>query len=203
MISLTNPSGPLLQRGKFRASRRHLLHATIFLHLLALPAYPAARCLTPAAGDALRAVVESGALRGVLGSDFQLERLNVTGDTIELVIEDKAQQQHGLTLALPEADRGAPDGQGRQLVYFLTTPSAQRRPDVSEVLLAAATLFDQALPASAIVNCGGEVAPSPTPAPAVVAGESSRAVALTSAALQIAVVVAAILIGLSVVRSRP
>lgn len=178
------------------------MSVAVLAHASMAYAQGAARCLTPEAGAALRTVAESGALAGALGPRLRLAKLNIAGATVEIVVSDAAQREHGISLALPEADRGTPDGQGRQLWYYLAAPRGDRSPDATRALLAAAALVDQALPPSAIVLCGGDPRPAPALETAPIESGSSRAHALVSAALQIAIVITAVWVGLSVTRSR-
>lgn len=157
------------------------------------------RCLTPEAGLALQRVVATGALHGVLGPKLKLQKLNVTGQHVELAVSDERQREHGITLALPNATSGPADGQGRQFSYHLT-PTADHPSEVANALLAAAALFDQAIPQTAIVSCAGDPLPPVEQKAAIQEAGSSRGVAFVSALAQIAVLVVATVVGLYVVR---
>lgn len=154
------------------------------------------RCLSPAAGQAMSDLVATGALQSVLGGDFTLAGGKLSGDQIEVAVQDDAQRSYIVTLALPGVKEGDADGQGERFVFYLGAANPPN-PRAANVLLELAARFDRAIPDSAFERCaGGDES----------RGERrySRAVALTSAIVEAAIIVFAILFGWRAVRTtRP
>jgi hypothetical protein len=153
------------------------------------------RCLTPAAGAALTRVVAAGGLQPVLQDEFTIVRGDVGGQQIELEIEDRIHHSYGVTLALPGTKSGRPDGEGQRFLFYLT-PTTAPNPRATTALLAAAALFDGAIPDTALAQCSGG------------GGETHadrrypRALALASALADVVIVLAATLFGLRAIRPR-
>jgi hypothetical protein len=160
------------------------------------------KCLTPAVGPILEDLVATGALQPVLQDRFTLERVDIRADQLELEIEDPIHHSYGITLALPEAKDGKPDGEGRSFRFYLLASPAPPNRDATTTLLAVATLFDRAIPDTALVRCfASDAAPNPRAGPTA-DRRYPRALALASASVEILVLLAAILFGLRAMRSR-
>lgn len=151
------------------------------------------RCLTPEAGRAMSDLVAAGALAPVLGSDLTLARGDVRGDQIELVFHDQAQHSYSITLALPGAKTGQPSGKGARFLFYVD-PSPDMNPRVVDTMLAAAALFDGAIPETALQRCAGADAPQADP-------RYPRAIALGSAVAEVLIVLFAIVFGLRAIRA--
>jgi hypothetical protein len=106
--------------------------------------------LSPAVGQALQDAA-TDALQPVLRSGFTVTRVDVRDDEIELEIQDQRSSPYGITLALRGSKRSAaPDGQGRNFLFYFTPSPAPANPDAATALLAAAARFDQAIPDTAL-----------------------------------------------------
>lgn len=154
-----------------------------------------ARCLTPEAGRTLTDLVAAGGLQPVLRSDFTLVRGDIRVDQIELEIRDQAQHSYGIALALAGSRGGAPDGQGRNFLFYLTPSPEPPNERARTALLAVAAVFDEAIPDTAIQSCSGKDTPS---------GERRypRTLSLAGAVVDVLIVLTATVFGLCVVRRR-
>jgi hypothetical protein len=157
--------------------------------------------LTPEVSAALQTVVTSGEIADALGSDLTLHGVNIGGTQIEVVASHVRQQRYAITLVLEGAESGTPDGKGDQFFYYLDQ-AGRSRPLIAKALLTAASVIDQAVPASALITCTENAQPSPEPQSPVDPFGSSLRLALLSAATQIIVVVAAIAVGRRISRNR-
>jgi hypothetical protein len=155
-----------------------------------------ARCLTPDAGAALNRLVESGRLASVLPREWTLTRGAVGSEEIGIEVRDPAQHLHAVTLALVERGDAAPDGRGRNLIFYLSPSASAADAPARPILLALAAAFDAAIPDSAIQPCAGKDAPR---------GERRypRRVALLGGLAEIAIVLAAIGYGLRALHTVP
>jgi hypothetical protein len=151
------------------------------------------RCLTPEAGSAMNDLVATGALKPVLGDDLVLASGAVRGDQIELGFQDRQSRSIALTLALPGAKSGEPDGRGERFLYYLSAP-ADLTPAVRTKMLAAAALFDGAIPDTALRRCAGGEAPKADP-------RYPRSIALGSAVVELMIVLVAVVFGLRATRT--
>ena len=154
------------------------------------------QCLTPAAGRVLEELVAAGALRPVLGNELTLERVDLTADQIELGIQDRNGHSYLITLALRNSMGSTPDGKGTHFLFYLAASPDPPNLQAKTALLAAAALFDQAVPATLLERCSGDGERR---------GEDRRfprALILASAIFEVAALVGAILFGVRVLR-RP
>jgi hypothetical protein len=151
-----------------------------------------ARCLTPAAEQAMSGVVASGALHSVLGSDLSLVNGVVRASQIEVEIADRAQRSYRITLALPGVQEGKPDGEGRQFLFYLAATNPPH-PRASRALLEIAASFDKAIPETALIRCSGTTEPQGDP-------RYPLGLALGSALAELAIIVTAMVYGLRAVR---
>jgi hypothetical protein len=151
------------------------------------------RCLTPDAGRAMSDLVAAGALTEVLGDDLVLARGDVGGDRIELRFQDPQQRSHTITLALPGAVSGQPDGKGARFLYYVSA-TADLTPAIRSTMLAAAAVFDGGIPETALRRCAGAEAPKADP-------RYPRSIALGSALLELMIVLAAVVFGLRALRT--
>ena len=175
------------RRSPTRALVSVLLCSALLMH--AREASGALQCLTPAAETALRQILDAGTLRETLGNDLTIESVNMAGDRIELRVTDRSGRRFGVNLNLSSDwfNLGA-DGHGTRFVFhLLRTDTLEERHD--KALLAAAEQIDRAIPDAALAECGG--APSeggkPPPAPDFY----TRASALGSAIIQVAILLGA------------
>lgn len=163
------------------------------------------RCLSPDVGRILQELVAAGALRSALG-DFTFESGNIGIDRIELAIRDANPGTYAIVLELKDRRAERPDGQGQRFSFFLVPPPGPSHASASRALLAAATLFDQAIPETALVRCAGETDPN-----AAAAGDHRgtrppmerrfpRWILLASAVFQVAVVAMAMAFGIRTLR---
>jgi len=103
------------------------------------------RHLTPAVSRVLQDVA-GRSLPPLLRGAFTVFRLDVGGDAIELAIQDRNANAYAITLALSEVARSdPPDGRGRTFLFYLSAPQGPANAAATEALLAAASLFDQAV----------------------------------------------------------
>lgn len=166
------------------------------------PAAPApAWCLPPALSKVFEDLVAAGALRQAFGDRFVLEGIDVRRDEIEVSIKDASAVRYAVTLALEEGDRHRrPDDRGRHFLFYLAASATPPSAPAKAALLAAASIVDNAIPENALQRCGGDQSAAPT-APPLHQGYP-LALALASAAAQIAIIVAAVVFGLGAIRSR-
>lgn len=160
---------------------------------------PVPKCITPTVDRVFNDLAAARAFQPVLGDDFTLERVDAHDDYIELEIQDGAQRRYGITLALTSKS-GKPDGQGRQFLFYLVASPSPPNLQAKTVLLALASLLDEAVPGTALVGCSGEQ----HEARGAPFGERRypRALALASAMAEVMVLLAAIVFGLRAVRPR-
>ncbi len=191
-------------------------HSSIERFLTRIAAKVTSKCITPAVDGVFVDLVRSDAFQRSLGDRFAVERADARGDHIDLLIRDVVDHhEHGVTLALTDSRGGTPDGEGTHFLFFLSDPPDRRDPAASSTLLALAALLDNAIPESALVRCSGEdnagpqgiqvEASSTVPGPDGLQGGERRyplSLALASAALELGVVLAAIVFGLHAIRSR-
>ena len=175
----------------------------------------ARRCLTPSAERVLRETLTQPAFRRVLENALTLERVHMHDDQIELEARDFTDHSYGITLVLPESRRGEPDATGGRFLFYFAPAAPPLPPQTRAALLAAAAIVDQAIPDAALVQCsqgpeevaGNEPGVSSTPHPQNRGQVPSEpryplALALSSAAVQILVVLAAVSFGLRAVQPR-
>jgi hypothetical protein len=154
-----------------------------------------AECLTPAAGRVLSDLIAAGRLEPVLQSELTFAKGAVGSQQIELEIRDQAQRPYGVTLALPGTKVGTPDGQGARFLFYLSASPGPPNPRATRALLAAAVLFDGAIPDTALGRCaGGDESHTDRRYP--------RTIALASAMVEVSIIVAAIVFGLFAIRPR-
>jgi hypothetical protein len=161
-------------------------------------------CLTPAVGSALSEVVAAGGLTPVLAAEFTLARTSIQGNHIEVEIRDRDQRAYAVTLALPGSGYGEQHDKGRLFLFHLAPPAGPPNPRATAALLAIASIFDAAIPDTALVPCPQtdrprereHQAPAETGQPQA-RGERRypRWLALAGAAAQLAIIVAACLYG--------
>lgn len=141
-------------------------------------------CLTPNAGQALNELREAGRIAAALPAGWTLTGGEIESDAIVVEVADRDGERHRVTLALSRAGGPRPDAHGRTFVFLLgDAPPAARDP-----LLALATLIDGAIPDAALRPCSGHDADAGT-------DHATRRRSLLSAALQAAILVAAIVFG--------
>lgn len=180
--------------------RRAAIAVTVAWHvvLLATPHVAdggARRCFTPAAENALRTLLTTGALNTSLAPSLTFSGVNVSVDEIVLRAEDTRRQQHAVTLSLDSLTNRQADGRGKQFAYYLTAP-LPTDPRVRQALLSSSDLIDRAVPAAALVDCSPDEDHAPPDAPAQRQPDHvTRAVALSSAVMQILVLVLATVFG--------
>ncbi len=179
------------------------------------------RCLTPSAERVLRETITQPAFRRVLEDALTLERVHMHDDQIELEVRDRTDHRYGITLVLPESKRGEPDGTGSRFLFYFAPAPFPLPPRTRAALVAAAAIVDRAIPDAALVQCSQapvddkqaeKEAPNEPGVPSTAHPQNRGqppsehryplALALTSAGLQVLVVLAAVSFGLRVVRPR-
>ena len=164
----------------------------------AAPTAAASTCLTPEVGKILGEIVAGGGLQPVLRDKFTLQGTAISADHIELHIADQQHQVYTITLAVPGSKPGTPDGEGSRFQFYLTTSPND---EAATALLAAATVFDRAIPAAMLEGCAANDQHHTPPG---WDRRCPRALALSSAIVQVAIVLATVVFGLCSVgwRSR-
>lgn len=151
------------------------------------------RCITPAAGHAFEDLIEAGAVRAALPSDFSMTSGVIHDNEVELKIEDAEHHAYAITLALTASNQGRPDGQGRNFLFYFAPAATPADARAASALLALASLFDGAVPDAGLVYCGANEPHSDRRYP--------RGLILASAVAEGLVVLAAIIWGMRAIRS--
>lgn len=144
------------------------------------------RCLTPDAGRALNELREAGRIAAALPAGWTLTGGEIGSDAIVVEVADRDGRRHRITLASSRAGGPRPDAHGRTFAFLLGDPP----PAARDALLALATLIDRAIPDAALRPCSGHDAHAG-------ADHAGRWRSLLSAALQAAILAAAIAFGIA------
>lgn len=150
-------------------------------------------CLTPDAGRAVNELGDTGRVAAALPEGWSLTGGVIRSDAIVLTVGDRLGHTYGVTLALPGARGGSPDAHGRVFAFHLTDspPLAAR-----DALLGLATLFDAAVPGTALQPCSGH-------ATAPDGDRATRRRSVLSASVQAAIIVATIAFALAALPRDP
>ena len=145
-------------------------------------------CLTPDAGRVVNELRERGRVAAELPEGWSLTGGEIRSDAIVVEIGARDGERHGVTLALPGSTHGRrPDAHGRTFAFSVTgTPP----PAARKALLDLATLFDAAIPETALQPCSGHEPSSDD-------DRAPRWRSVLSTALQMAIILAAIAFGLA------
>jgi len=139
------------------------------------------RCLTPAVDGVFNHAVASGAFQAALGATFRITDASSREGRIELSVAKPGGRAHTVTLAVERTVGRTSDGHAGDFVFYLQ-PGADA--ESSSVLLELARVLAERIPDTAFASCRSREE-----------GFSTRAVTLVSAALEVLVVVAALLFG--------
>ncbi len=146
-----------------------------------------APCLGPGVGRALGALAEAHAFAALVPAGYRLERLDVASDHIEMGYDDDAGPAVTVTLRRP-GPGPVPDAQGPHFAHSVADARGHLDPPARAAMLRAAMLADRAVPDEELL-CRGNSRRTPTEV------RAPGAFGLGMGAVQVAVVVAAVALG--------
>jgi hypothetical protein len=151
-------------------------------------------CLGPGVGRVLEGLVKDHAFDGLAPGGYRLERLDVKPEHVELGYDDAAGPAVTVVLAEPgAADGQAPDARGPHFEHRVTAVRAPPE-DARAVMLRAAMLVDTAIPAAELRGCRAKRSTYRGPMEEV---RAPAPVGIGLGALQVALVIAALALGLA------